>query len=79
MIITVLGGLGISLALGGGGFAALHSSGGDKTEENVPYFSMDNLENTYKTDADGNEIFKSKSDGKYYVSKGIGYHEIDEP
>ena len=49
------------------------------SEPQVDYYGPDNMQNTYKTDAAGEEIFQSKTDGRYYKHGWTGYQETDKP
>lgn len=49
----------------------------DGLNHNV-FFSPDNRESTGEVDANGNEIFRNKIDGRKYVEKGFGFREVED-
>lgn len=59
--------------------AETSGSSDTKEDDSVDYYGPDNMENTYEKDADGNEIFRSKSDDRYYKRGWTGFDEVDKP
>ena len=52
---------------------------GSSTDDYVTYYGSENMSYTNKHDSDGNEIYRSESDGQYYKHTWSGYTKIDEP
>lgn len=81
-ILALLGGMVVSFFMfragsGSGGFSlGVSSAGGSGSDPNS--FSMDNMDNTHKTDSDGNEVFERKSDGKHFIHTATGFKEVDD-
>lgn len=48
-------------------------------EDKIDYYGPDNMRNTYMKNSDGDDIYKSESDGRYYKHTWTGYEEVDEP
>ena len=79
-ILALLGGMVVSFFMfrtgsGSGGFSFGVSRDGGSDPNS---FSMDNMDNTHKTDSDGNEVFERKSDGKHFIHTATGFKEVDD-
>ena len=59
-------------ATGGGSSSSSYSDSGSTS------FDMDLMRNTYKTDSDGNDVFRN-TNGKYYKHSWTGWQETDRP
>lgn len=62
----------------GNGSSSSYSSSSSSSSSNSDYYSMDSMSNTYKTDADGDEIFEHR-DGRYYKHTWTGWQETEKP
>lgn len=62
----------------GNGSSSSYSSSSSSSSSSSDYYSMDNMRNTYKNDADGDEVFEH-NDGRYYKHTWTGWRETEKP
>ena len=78
-LLIIIGVIVLIFFFGEGGIAwSALLGGGDHSGNQKPYFSPDNMENTYHKDADGNEVFRNKTDNKLFRQTLVGFQEIDK-